>query len=96
MSKIIKPIKRSNIRLKLGRMYYGILRKILWIRMNNIFASNYQQERLPFSYFSHKTILLRKLKDVDMWLQHNKIINLKIACNHISTSFSFRSRIERC
>lgn len=81
---IKKPIKRSNIRLKLGMMYYGILRKILWIRMNKIFASTYQQERLPFSYFTHKTILLRQLKDVDMWMQHNKITNLNIATKKLN------------
>ena len=84
MTKIIKPTKRSYLRLKFGKMYYGIIRKVLWIRMNKIFASNYQQERLPFSYFSHRTILLRKLKDVDMWLQHNKIINLKIATKKLN------------
>jgi len=84
MFEIIKPIKRSYIRLRLGRLYYGMLRKILWVRMNERFASNYQQERLPFSYFLHKTILLRKLKNVDMWLQHNKIINLKIATQKLN------------
>ena len=84
MSEIIKPINRSKIRLKLGSIYYGIHRKILWLRLNNIFVSNYLQENLPFSYFSHKTILLRKLKDVDMWMQHNKIINLKIATKKLN------------
>ncbi len=79
MSQIVKPIKRSNLRLNLGRIYYGLLRKVLWLKMNKLFATRYQQERLPFSSFSHKTILLRRLKDVDMRLQHNKIINLKIA-----------------
>ena len=63
MSEILKPIKRSNIRLKLGRFYYGMLRKILWVRMYRMFASDYQQESLPYLYFSHRTVLLRKLKD---------------------------------
>lgn len=84
MPEIIKQINRSKIRLKLGSIYYGIQRKILWLRLNNIFVSNYQQENLPFSYFSHKTILLRNLKDVDMWMQHNKIINLKIATKKLN------------
>jgi vancomycin resistance protein VanW len=84
MSEIAKPKKRSSIRLKLGKTYYGMLRKVFWIRMKNIFASKYQQEKLPFSHFSHRTILLRKLKDVDMWLQHNKIINLKIAAQKLN------------
>lgn len=64
-------------------IYYGILRKILWVRMNRIFASVRRQGKLPFSYFSHKTILLRALKDVDMWLQHNKTINLRIAAKQL-------------
>jgi vancomycin resistance protein VanW len=84
MTEIEKPIKRSRLRLKLGRIYYGMLRRILWIRMNKLFASTYRQEKLPFSCFSHKSILLRKLKDVDMWLQYNKIINLKLAVKKLN------------
>ncbi len=84
MSEIAKPKKRSYIRLKLGKACYGMLRKVLWLRMNRIFASAFQQEKLPFSYFSHITILLRRLKDVDMWLQHNKITNLKIAVKRLN------------
>jgi vancomycin resistance protein VanW len=34
---------------------------------------------LPSEHFSHETPLLRKLKDVEMYLQYNKIINLRIA-----------------
>lgn len=33
----------------------------------------------------HHTPLIRKLKDVDMWLQHNKINNLRIAVNKINS-----------
>ena len=84
MSETPNPIKRSNTRLKLGRIYYGLLRKALWVRMYRMFASVYQQESLPYLHFSHRTILLRKLKDVDMWLQHNKIINLRIATKKLN------------
>ncbi|MBB2183485.1 VanW family protein [Lachnospiraceae bacterium MD1] len=84
MSEAEKPIKRSHLRLRLGRIYYGTLRRILWIRMKKRFASTYKQEKLPFSYFSHKSILLRKLKNVDMWLQYNKIINLKLAVKKLN------------
>lgn len=50
-----------------------------------MFATTYLQKKLPFVYFSHQTILLRKLKDVDMWLQENKITNLKIATKKLNT-----------
>lgn len=79
MSGIAKPIERSQLRLMLGRAYFGMLRKMIWIKMNKRFANNFQQELLPFQYFKHQTILLRKLNQVNMWMQHNKIINLKIA-----------------
>lgn len=84
MSQTIEPKKRSNFRLRIGKLYYGSLRKMYWIRMKDLFADNFQEETLVFSSFSHKTILLRKLKDVDMWLQHNKIVNLRIASKQIN------------
>ena len=74
-----KPIKRSKLRSKCGNLYYGTRRKLLWIKMNKKFAKTRCAEPLAFSYFTHKTPLLRKLKDVDMWMQYNKITNLKLA-----------------
>lgn len=79
-----QPIKRSTLRLKLGMLYYGTLRKILWLKKYNIFARHFSKELLPHRCFSHKSILLRELKDVDMWLQENKIVNLKIACTQLN------------
>lgn len=78
-----KPIKRSNIRTKIGMTYYGLKRKIMWKKMDDIFAKE-MDEPLEYKYFEHKTILLRKLKDVDMELQYNKIENLKIATKKIN------------
>ena len=85
MTQLEKPIYRSKLRRKLGTVYYGAQRKLFWLKMNNQFAHNYSKELLPFSYFSHKTILLRKLKDVDLWMQQNKITNLKLAIEQLNT-----------
>lgn len=79
-----KPKKRSDLRLKLGYYFYGTKRKLMWLGMNKMFAKKLDSELLPHTYFQHKTLLLRKLKDVDMWLQRNKIINLKIATKKIN------------
>ncbi|MBP1559598.1 MAG: VanW family protein [Oscillospiraceae bacterium] len=79
LSSVEKPKNRSDLRLWLGDKYYGLRRKLLWIKMNHCFAKSFSKALLPFTYFSHKTILRRRLKDVDMWLQENKIINLKLA-----------------
>lgn len=84
MVEIQKPIQRSAMRLKLGMIYYGMLRRFLWIKMNKIFAAVQSEEILPFSCFTDQTVLLRKLKDVDMWMQYNKITNLKIATKKVN------------
>jgi len=79
MQQIPKPIKRSALRSKTGMIYYGIIRRLMWIKMRNDFAKHLSPQVLPHLHFEHKTPLLRKLKDVDMQLQYNKITNLKIA-----------------
>lgn len=35
-------------------------------------------EQLPYSVFGHQTPLMRQLKDVDMWFQHNKVMNHRL------------------
>ncbi len=80
---IERPKKRSDLRIRLGRWYYGMLRRFLWWKMDHVFATKQQMEPLPYSYYSHKTILMRQLKDVDMWLQENKVVNLRIATRRL-------------
>ena len=74
-----KPKKRSALRSRAGMAYYGMRRRLLWLKMRKIFAAEKASENLPFCSYRHKTPLIRKLRDVDMWLQENKIVNLKIA-----------------
>ena len=80
---IQKPIRRSKLRAKCGMLYYGALRRLLWISMGRKFARVRREAPLAYQCFSHKTPLRRQLKDVDMWLQENKIINLKLATARI-------------
>lgn len=79
----LKPIKRSKIRLIAGKIYYSLARYILWFSGKFKFADNRSEKNLECVYFSHKTPLLRELKDVDMQYQYNKIINLKLAVNKL-------------
>ncbi|MCR4962367.1 MAG: VanW family protein [Firmicutes bacterium] len=74
-----KPIKRSALRLRTGKAYYTAKRYWQWLKLNKALASERQAELLPYRYFSHQTPLRRKLKNVDMWMQDNKVVNLKIA-----------------
>lgn len=84
---MIKPKKRSFIRAKCGMFYYQNKRKLLWLKMRRQFATRRiekESELLPEVQFAHHTPLLRKLKDVDMELQYNKITNLKLAASKIN------------
>lgn len=40
-------------------------------------------ERLPFRYLKHTSKLIRKLGNSDLALQHNKVVNLKLAVDSI-------------
>ena len=70
---------RSALRLCLGTAYYSAQRYLLWMSGKYRFASQRQKDRLPCVHMAHHTPLLRKLKDVEMQYQHNKITNLKLA-----------------
>ena len=81
---MLKPRSRSALRLIFGRIYYTTRRYINWWLGNTTFAQTSQNDLLPNVVYKHQTPLLRKLKDVDMWLQYNKINNLRIAVNKIN------------
>ncbi len=73
------PIQRSTVRRRLGRTWYTTKRKIQWHRNRDSYATRQTATPYPFSVVEHKSVLLRKLKDVEMWLQHNKVTNLRMA-----------------
>ncbi len=79
-----KPIQRSSLRLWLGRYFYILKRRWEWSFSKTKFATQTSSERLPSKIFAHQSILLRQLKDVDMWLQYNKIENLRLAIERIN------------
>ena len=74
-----RPVRRSRLRLWCGRVYYTLLRRALWHFGGLRFARRSFATPCPHVHFRHRTPLLRKLKDVDMQYQYNKIINLKLA-----------------
>lgn len=83
--KSLKPIKRSRLRIYFGKKYYRFKRYLDWYFGQKTFAKLRKENTpLPYLVFEHKTPLLRKLKDVDMWLQHNKITNLRIASKKLN------------
>ena len=79
-----KHIKRSKIRLLLGKLYYSVKRYKQWYFSGKKYSKTVVEERYPCIIFKHSTPLIRKLKDVDMYLQYNKIRNLRLAARKLN------------
>lgn len=47
------------------------------------FAHQQSAEPLPMQLVSHQSLLLRRLGDTDPQLQHNKVVNLRLATPHL-------------
>lgn len=82
-ARIERPKKRSNLRKFLGREYFILKRRIDWLKKRD-FAKVDAKVKFDNSLIQHKSFLLRPLKDVDMYLQHNKVTNLRVAIGKIN------------
>lgn len=87
---VVKPVKRHPLRRKLGKEYYILRRKLLWLtakgyvrRPGTAKQGELPDPRFPHSLIRHRSMMLRPLKDVEMYLQHNKVTNLRLACRRI-------------
>jgi len=75
---IPRPVFRAPLRMRVGAAYFSLRRYLLWYMRRLPFAGR-TTGALPYVIAAHATPLIRKLKDVDMILQTNKITNLKLA-----------------
>jgi Uncharacterized vancomycin resistance protein len=80
----MSPKKRTKIRIYMGKVYFRLKRRLYWRFGDAKFSAKKDSAPYRYSYFSHGTPLLRQLKDVDMYLQYNKITNLKLASQRIN------------
>lgn len=79
----MKAPKISGVlRRNLGRVFYILKRYLNWYWANSKFAKR-RATPLQHLVYQHNTPLLRQLKGVDMYLQHNKITNLQLAAEKI-------------
>ncbi|OAT85093.1 vancomycin resistance protein [Bacillus sp. MKU004] len=78
-----QPKKRSAFRVFLGTGYYRAKRYLEWLTTHETFAKTKDPELKQHVIHSHRTPLYRKLKDVDMWYQENKVKNLRIAVREL-------------
>ncbi len=72
-----------QLRRRLGRLYYIWKRRLQWFSGNTKFTTR-RENPLKTAIFQHKTPLLRQLKQVEMYLQHNKVTNLQLAAARIN------------
>ncbi|KGP75889.1 vancomycin resistance protein [Desulfosporosinus sp. Tol-M] len=80
-----RPVNRSELRMFLGRHYFTWRRYLQWIFVRSTrYAGNLQTSQLPYNVAEHRTPLYRRLRNVDMWLQKNKVTNLKLATAKIN------------
>ena len=80
---VAKPVRRSTFRRILGKEFYILRRRIQWWLNRDNFSSTEKDINFKHSVIRHRSFLLRPLKDVDMYLQYNKVTNLKIAISHL-------------
>jgi vancomycin resistance protein VanW len=79
MHVVSPPKKRSQWRRALGKKYYTWRRNIKWLLRRRSFSKTQSADFLPALVKAHRSFLLRPLRNVDMYLQHNKVVNLRLA-----------------
>jgi vancomycin resistance protein VanW len=78
-----KPQVRSALRMALGKTWFVNKRRLQWYLSQKTYATQRASTSLAHRHASHRTPLLRQLKGVDMWLQHNKAVSLGVAASCI-------------
>lgn len=80
----MKPKERTKLRIAAGKILYTWLRYFSWYTNSVNYARKKKFDLYPELVYQHKSPLLRKLKNVDMWLQFNKVKNLQIAVHKLN------------
>lgn len=81
---VAKPKYRSPLRQFAGREYYIFRRFLGWYFGTQKFAVVNEKISFEHSVFTHRSMILRPLKDVDMYLQENKRTNLRLAVEQLN------------
>lgn len=76
--------KRSLLRRFSGRIFYRLKREYDWRFTGKRFALRREAALLPEIIFAHRTPLYRNIPRHDLWLQKNKVINLRLAVSRLN------------
>lgn len=83
MDYIDQPLIRGDLRRRLGREYYILRRKVEDLASGTRWARLAPPQEKLYPLMEHHSLILRPLKDVDMYLQENKRTNLRLAIAHL-------------
>lgn len=79
------------------------IRRLKWAFDQNNYVNSFSSQKLPIKIYDHKSLIRRKLGNVDMRLQENKAINLSLAAPRINgiiikpqEVFSFWKLVGNC
>jgi vancomycin resistance protein VanW len=79
------------------------VRKLKWFINRKKYARTYNKDKLPVIVYEHKSLIRRKLGNVNMELQENKAINLSLAAPKVNSIiikpqqiFSFWRLVGNC
>jgi len=74
---------RSRLRLAAGTLYYRLKRYTQWYLSRIRWASRRAPAVDGHIVYEHSSPLLRHLRNVDVWMQRNKVQNLRLAVDEI-------------
>jgi len=72
--------ERVRLLYPLAVRYHRAVKRLDWMTSSTPYAATHGVKDLPVRIKRHKSLLLRQLGETEMWMQHNKVANLKLAC----------------
>ncbi len=99
----LRPTERHPWLYPLAVRAHRVRRRIAWLTSGTRWARSHESEPLPVRVRRHRSLLLRELGDSEMWLQHNKVTNLRLAAARVDglligpgETFSFNRVVGNC
>jgi vancomycin resistance protein VanW len=84
-ARVLPAVQRRRLSERLPLLYPLAIRyhrgrkRLEWMRTTTPYAHDRQSSDLPVRIKRHKSLLLRQLGETEMWMQHNKVKNLRLA-----------------
>ena len=75
--------ERMPLLYPLAVRFHRVRKRLEWMTSSTPYARSRELDRLPVRVKRHKSLLLRQLGETEMWMLHNKVTNLKLACAQV-------------